>query len=84
MNLHIGGEILISKRSIVGIMDIENTSTSKKTREFLRKSEKSGEIIYVSGDMPKTFIITKEKEMVKVYVSPISSATLYKRYGVRL
>lgn len=84
MNLHIGGDVLINKKSIVGIMDIENTSTSKKTRDFLAKSEKTGKVIYVSDNMPKSFIITKEKDKVFVYISPLSSATLYKRYLSRL
>lgn len=76
MFLHIGEGKILNKKDIVGIFDLENTSTSKKTREFLRKSEKRKRVVYVSEEIPKTFIITKDE---KVYISQISSQTLYKR-----
>ena len=40
MYLHIGGEFLLRSEDIVGIFDIENTSISKITKEFLKESEK--------------------------------------------
>lgn len=76
MFLHIGEGKILNKKEIVGIFDLENTSTSKKTREFLRKNEKKRNVVYVSEEIPKTFIITKDE---KVYISQISSQTLYKR-----
>lgn len=76
MFLHIGEGKILNKKEIVGVFDLENTSTSKKTREFLRKNEKKRNVVYVSEEIPKTFIITKDE---KVYISQISSQTLYKR-----
>lgn len=40
MFLHIGEGKILSKKEIIGIFDLETTSVGKKTREFLRKSEK--------------------------------------------
>ena len=80
MYINIGGDILIKQDDIVGIMDIENTSTSKITKEFLRKIGKS--VINISNELPKSFIIAKRGEDTKVYISPISSATLYKRVKI--
>ena len=77
MYIHIGGDVSVLSDEIVGVMDIENTSTSKITKEFLRSVGKS--VINVSDDFPRTFVITKEKEEVKVYISPVSSSTIYKR-----
>lgn len=77
MYIHIGKDIAIREKEIVCIMDIENSSTSKITKEFLRSVGKN--IINVSDDMPRTFIITKQKDNIKIYISPISSATLYRR-----
>ena len=37
MYIHIGGEEAVLMKDIIGIMDIENTSTSIVTRNFLRK-----------------------------------------------
>lgn len=79
MYLHIGGDFVVRKKEIVGIMDIENTSISKITREYLAGAEKRGRVINVSDDLPKSYIITKGEEGVKVYISPISSVTLSKR-----
>ncbi len=76
MFLHIGEGKILNKKDIVGIFDLETTSISKKTREFLRINEKKKNVIYVSEEIPKTFVIEKNK---KVYISQISSQTLYKR-----
>lgn len=45
MYLHIGGKKLLSKNDIVAVLDMETTSVSKKTMEFLRSSDKKGEVI---------------------------------------
>jgi hypothetical protein len=79
MFLHIGEGKLIKKRNVVGIFDLETTSVSKKTRDFLRINEKKGNIEYISEEIPKTYIICNSKKEKKVYVSQISSQTLYKR-----
>ena len=40
MYLSIGNDMAVRDRSIIGIFDMDNTSTSKRTREFLAKAEK--------------------------------------------
>ena len=77
MYIHIGGDTVIERKSIVGIMEIENTSTSKITKDFFRKNGKK--VINISDDLPRYFIITKDNNKSKIYISPISTATLYKR-----
>lgn len=77
MYINIGGDFVVRDEDIVGIMDIENTSTSKITKEFLRKIGKS--VIYISSELPRSFIVTGKKDNIKVYISPVSSSTLYKR-----
>ncbi len=79
MFLHIGDRKIISKKEIIGIFNLETTSVSKKTREFLRMNDKKGNIEYISEDIPKTYIICSSEKKKKVYVSQISSQTLYKR-----
>lgn len=75
MYVHIGGDYALPISEIVGIMDIENTSTSFVTREFLRKKEQEGKVITTTFDLPKSFIVTK----THVYITPVTSATLEKR-----
>lgn len=79
MFLHIGEGKILNKKDIVGIFDLETTSISKKTREFLRASEKKGMVEYIGTEIPKTYIIKKRKEKEKVYITQISSQTLFKR-----
>lgn len=77
--LHIGAEEIVFIRDILAIMDIERTTTSKTTREFLKGCEERGMIITVGSDIPKSFIVAMRDGKQKVYLSPISSTTLYKR-----
>ena len=77
MYIHIGGDVVVESGSIVSIFEIENTSTSKITKEFFRINGKN--VINVSDDLPRSFVIAKQKNETKVYISPISTATLCKR-----
>lgn len=79
MYLHLGNDIVVHRREIVGIFDIENTSTGKITKEFLSRAEKNHKVVNVSYEMPKSFIVcVKDNEQI-VYISQISCATLRKR-----
>ncbi len=76
MYIHIGGAHAVYMGDIIGIMDIENTSTSRVTRDFLRKKEEEGKIITTSFDLPKSFVITEKY----VYITPVTAQTLEKRF----
>ena len=82
MYLHIGNNVSISDKDIVGIFDIEKTTVTGETRGFLSHSEQDGTSITISDDMPKSFIVVsnkKDETDQKVYISPISSSTLKER-----
>ena len=42
MYLSIGNDMAVRESSIIGIFDMDNTSTSKRTRAFLEEAEKQG------------------------------------------
>lgn len=77
--MHIGAEEIVFTRDILAIMDIERTTTSNTTRDFLKACEEKGMVVSVGDDIPKSFIVAIRDGKQKVYLSPISSATLYKR-----
>lgn len=79
MFLHIGGDIVIPVRDVIAIMDIDTTTISKDTKEFLKIAEEEGFIRSISEDLPKSFIITEIDKKSIIYLSPISSVTLKKR-----
>ncbi len=78
MYLPIGNDMSVRERSIVGIFDLDNTSTSKRTREFLEKSEKLGGVV-PCDDLPKSFVLTSEYGFHRVYLTALNAATLEKR-----
>lgn len=75
--LHLGEDTAISDDEIIGIFDIENTSTSKITKEFL--SGKNFKAVTVSYEIPKSFIVTEKNGEIIVYISQIAPSTLRKR-----
>ncbi len=78
MYLSIGNDMAVREHSIIGIFDMDNTSTSKRTREFLSKAEKEGQVV-PCDDLPKSFVLTAEYGLNRVYLTALSSATLEKR-----
>ena len=78
MYISIGNDMSVRESSIIGIFDMDNTSTSKRTRSFLETAQKNGEII-PCDDLPKSFIITTQYGMTRVYESTLATATLEKR-----
>ena len=79
MYLDIGGEQLIRTKNLLGIFDLDNTTVNKATREYLSEAEKTGFSETVSYDLPKSSLVTVEKNDRKVYISPFSTATIFKR-----
>ena len=78
MYLSIGNDMAVRASSIIGIFDLDNTSTSKRTREFLEKNEKEGQVV-PCDDLPKSFVLTSEYGFTRVHLTALSSATLEKR-----
>lgn len=67
---------------IVGIFDMETSTISKISRAYLAQAEKSGHVVNVSAELPKSFVVCqKEDGQVTVYISQISTSTLRKRTG---
>ena len=80
MYIHLGQETLVKKEDIIGIFDLDNTTVSERTRNFLTIAEKEGRVINVSFELPKSFIVCKKgKEKPIIYISQLSTSTLLKR-----
>lgn len=79
MYIHLGQETVIKSKDVIGIFDLDSTTVSKHTRKFLSLSEKRKEAVTVSYELPKSFVLCKEKTKTTVYISQLSSLTLLKR-----
>ena len=78
MYLSIGNDMAVRDTSIIGIFDMDNTTTSKRTREFLETAEQEGQVV-PCDDLPKSFVLTAEYGLSRVYLTSLASATLEKR-----
>ena len=78
MYLSIGYDFSVRESSIIGIFDLDNTSYSKRTREFLEKAEENGEVI-PCDDLPKAFLLTAEYGFHRVHLTSLNAYTLEKR-----
>lgn len=77
--MHLEQDSVILKKNIIGIFDMDKTTVSKKTREYLNNSERQGKVRYLSYDLPKSFVVCDESGEMVVYISRLSSGTLIKR-----
>ena len=82
MYIPIGNDLSIRERDIVGIFDLDKCSYGKNTREFLARAERDGEVVPATDDLPKSFILTEEYGLSRVWLVQFNSATLEKRGGI--
>ena len=79
MYIPIGNDMAVRDSSIIGIFDMDNCSWAFRTREFLSRAEQNGEVVPVAEDLPKSFVLTSEYGMNRVYLVQPNTATLEKR-----
>ncbi len=80
MYLNIGQDTVITDKNILGIFDLDNTTVSKSTREYINTASKNGECITVSiEELPKSFIVVAEDNKKEIYISPLNTSTIFKR-----
>lgn len=77
--LHLGKDTSIEIQNIVGIFDLDTSTVSKHTREFLSRCEKENRIVNVSYELPKSYILYDFSGEYSIYLSPLNTATLIKR-----
>ena len=92
MYLHIGDNVAIPGRTVIGVFDLETTTVARDTRGFLEAAQRSGAVRDVCDDIPKAFVLTRRQahkrySTVKktqktddiIYVTQLSTATIRKR-----
>ena len=79
MYLQLGAGMAVRGSALIGVFDLDNTSVSKQTRAFLSRAEREGQVVDVSDELPKAFVLTSEYGMDRVYLTQMSAQTLQKR-----
>ena len=82
MYLHLGQNTVVPEDDIIGIFDIDNTTSSRITRKFLSDAEKAGRVVNVSEELPRSFIVSGKNHGFTVYLSQLSPQTLNRRTGM--
>lgn len=77
MYIHLGNNKILNEKQIIGIFDLDSATKSKNTRKTLNRCQKAKKVEPVSYDIPRSFILTKDK----IYLSSLSSKALYGRTG---
>ena len=79
MYINIGSDMSIRDSAILGIFDLDTTTCSKHPRKFLAQAEENGQVVTVAEDLPKSFLLTSEYGLERVYLCQFNAATLEKR-----
>lgn len=81
MYLHLGQDTIISHEDIVGIFDLDTATVEKASRTFLANAQKAEEVVTITEQLPKAFVVCAAPQQTKqtVYISQISTVTLQKR-----
>lgn len=82
MFLHLGENVVVPVKDVIGIFDIQSAMDSSDTIQFLRMADEDGFVERITNEKPKSFVIAEVNKMSRVYLSPISSSTLTKRTDV--
>ena len=77
MYLHLGQSVVVPYRDVVGLFDLDNTTSSRLTRNMLEQAEREGRVVNVCDDLPKSFVLCRDGAgRTTVYLSQLSTATL--------
>lgn len=76
MYLHLGKNISVDTKDIIAILDLDNISIAKHSREFLKIAEEEGFVRSVTNDIPKSVVICETDNQSVVYITNISSRAL--------
>lgn len=79
MFLHLGENVVVPLKDVIGIFDLETTMYGSDTSQFLRLAEEDGFVERITKEHPKSFIVAEVNKKSKIFLSPISSSTLCKR-----
>ena len=79
----IGLELSVRESAVIGIFDLDNVSWSKQSRAFLSRAEAAGEVVEATDSLPKSFVLTQEYGMQRVYLTK-NSAEFHAHLGYRM
>jgi len=92
MYLHLGEDVAVPDRGVIGVFDLETSTTAKDTRDYLDAAQRRGAVRDVCDDIPKAFVVVREMRSQReegrgknerdgdtVYITQVAASTIKKR-----
>ena len=79
MYIHLGRDYVLNDRDIIGIFNLETTTTSPRGREFLNYAQKNGAVVSLSDELPQCYVLAEGAVVDTVYLSELSPAAMRRR-----
>ena len=80
MYLHLGNNVIVRKKSVIGVFDLDTVSWSHRTRETLALVEQAGQVENAAEDIPRSLVVCSLGSGQRYILSQLSSSTLEKRF----
>ncbi len=81
--LHIGNDIILRKKDIIGIFNLDNLKKNKNFNNLYKEKLDKNQLVKFSEKQEKSLIIVEKNKEILWYVSNINSSTLEKRYNIK-
>ena len=78
--INIGAVQIVLKKDIVGIFDLDSSSTTTDTKRFLAKCQEQKHLYPVGNDIPKSFVLTAEGRKERVFMTQLSVNSIEGRF----
>ena len=79
MYLHIGQDFIINSKNIIAIFNIDYIKNTKEYKAMYKKLEENNNLMIISDKKNMSFILTKENNIEKAYITNIGVNTIAKR-----
>jgi len=79
MYLHIGNNKTVRKKNIIAIFDADSATVSKITKKYLSDAEKQHLVFSAVEEIPKSFVLYKERDSYKICFSQLAPSVLIGR-----
>ena len=78
--LYLGQNVVVPKKSVIGVFDLDTVSWSHRTRKTLAMVEQAGQVESAADDLPRSLVVCSLGSGQRFIVSQLSSSTLEKRF----
>ena len=76
MYIHLGQDIAVNRKDIIGIFDLDTATVSNISKDFINRKQRLGLVEYDNADLPRSFVLYVDDGVSRVKLSRISTVGL--------